>query len=109
MKAHYNGKWVDSRDVSSEKDYKWGNSAWLLILIFLGYDYDTTPNPLFRAVFLGFGLLCVVGIATNLTFLKKERPLREKIARQQMMKKDLDDPMMILTDADRISYDLDLK
>ena len=108
MKAHYNGKWVDSENVSSEKDYKWGSSAWLLILIFLGYDYNTTPQPLYRAVFLGFGFLCVLGIATNMTFSKKERPLREKIARQQMMQRNLDEPG-ILTDSDRIHYDLDLK
>lgn len=74
MKTHYNGKWVDSQDVSTEKDFKWGSSAWLLILIFLGYGYNQNPDmPLYRAVFIGFGLLCVLGIATNMTFLKKER------------------------------------
>lgn len=108
MKTHYNGKWVNSQDVSTEKDFKWGSSAWLLILIFLGYDYNSTPQPLYRAVFIGFGLLCVLGIATNMTFLKKERPLREKIARQQMMNRNLDDPMLIISDKD-IRYDLDLK
>ncbi len=108
MKTHHNGKWVNSQDVSTEKDFKWGSSAWLLILIFFGYDYNSTPNPLFRAVFIGFGLLCVLGIATNSFFLKKERPLREKIARQQAMQRDLDEPM-IISNTDRIHYDLDLK
>lgn len=108
MKTHYNGRWVESEKVSSKKDFKWGNSAWLLILIFLGYDYNNTPQPMYRAVFLGFGLLCVLGIATNLVFQKKEKPLRAKIARQQMMNQSLDEPM-ILTDTDRIHYDLDLK
>jgi hypothetical protein len=108
MKAHYNGKWVDSRDVSTEKDYKWGSSAWLLILIFLGYGYNANPDmPLYREVFVGFGCLCVLGIATNMVFQRKERPLREKIARQQMMNRNLDDPMMI-SDKD-VHYDLDLK
>lgn len=105
MKTHYEGKWVESEKVSTEKDYKWGSSAWLLILIFLGYDYNSTPNPLFRAVFVGFGLLCVLGIAANMTFFKKERPLRAKIAQQKMMNRNLDEPM-ILTD---VHYDLDLK
>ena len=107
MKTHYNGKWVESERVSTEKDYKWGSSAWLLILIFLGYDYNSTPNPLFRAVFVGFGLLCVLGIAANMTFFKKEKPLRAKIAHQKMIQRNLDEPMII---GDKnISYDLDLK
>ena len=108
MKTHWNGRWVDEGQVSTESDFKWGQSAWLLLIILMCYGYDQPDaTPYRQFLYEVFGVLGIVGIATNSFFMKKERPLRSKIAQQKMMSRDLDLPA--LSSETRISYDLDIR
>jgi len=111
MKTYWNGRIVDESQVSTEKDYRWGSSGWLLLLIFMWYGWSRPFNQAssFREfLFEFFGLICVFGIASNSFFFKKEKPLRSKIAQEKMRNRiDLDQPA--LSAETRIPYDLDIR
>jgi hypothetical protein len=110
MKTHWNGKWVDEKEVSSESDFKWGQSAWLLLIIFMCWLWSQPgATPYARFLYEAFGFLGIVGIATNSFFMKKEKPLRSKIAQQKMMNRNVDLDLPALSSETRISYDLDIR